>query len=287
MVEPEIRLAALRSELIGTERTDPQAGRSILLRIEEAAILSEVRLEAGHSPTFFGHPLVEALKQGYRLTRRGAFEFTNGAAAQDTSRRLDHILDKFPLDRDQTAIMDAFAGTGQVAYALLQTSPLVATEADPFTYGCLVHNLGLSQSASAGMNPKLGIFNYDSTEFIDKVQPGKLAAIYLDPPWNGRFHSNSGQTFKLEHTTPSADRLVLLALSKSPVAALKLPITADLVQIDEFCKTEDLHALIDMQIAYPKHPRFNQLTAYFTNVGIEQPNVGSRIAYSDRILNAA
>ncbi len=256
----ELDLLRLRQKLVGNELADHNSGRETLLTITDAERFQHAVMFSDNY-LFWGKPLKLAIRDGYQVTVRGIFECTEQKAAIDTASDLKDMLSR-ETRLPKLRVLDAFAGTGQNSWAFAQEGfEVLAFENQPVSCACFVNNLDIS-----GLSASIEVVYDDVVTFLKSKQAKEagLSAIYLDPPWNGKYKYDLDKPFYFSYTEPPMDQLVIDSLDIVPIVILKAPQNIHLDSIKSFAQSLGLGAKIVFQDMHQSQPGLNQATIYFT-----------------------
>src|SRR5437773_10925877 len=181
-----------------------ETGRDVVLSGEHAdAVLGYCRAMGarvgapGYLRYLFGLPVNDALLSGYQITRRARRGTTPHAGAQEIARAALELLPEPPGGRGRAgeapAVLDLFAGVGQMAYSYAKAGCRVqAVDNDPTTVAVATHNMAL-----AGLSASVGYRVADGPATLAAaVAAGQeFSIVHLDPPWRGTYKYDLAQPF--------------------------------------------------------------------------------------------
>ena len=213
---------------------------------------------------FFGMPLSKAIASGYQITARGYFDATESPIAIHTAKMLRRLSCAEP-GHQELHLLDLFAGTGQTAWAFLQEGFHVeSAELDPIRTLVAYQNLNRSGLA------KRWTLNHEDAVSVLKTRIAaemRFDAVYLDPPWAGRYDYDLHREFRLEDMAPSGMELLEMALRLSDVVGIKCPQTISLAQVELLCRELQLWGKLEYQEVAGFPRELNQATIYFVKRG--------------------
>jgi 16S rRNA G966 N2-methylase RsmD len=245
-----------------------EAGRDVILSGDHAdAVLAYchamgVKFGApGYLRYFFGWPVDEALRSGYRMTQRALRETTPQACAEEIART---ALELAGLDDGRAAdpkVLDLFAGVGQMTYSYAKAGcHVLSVENDRTTVEVAVHNMALAGLAA--------VVDYRLADgpatLASAVATGqRFSIVHLDPPWRGTYQYDLARPFPLEGLAVDVAELVALGLESARVVVLSLPHNAALAQIGELATRLGCQALVQYLYVSDFPASFGQAPAYF------------------------
>lgn len=248
-----------------------EAGRDVVLSGEHAdAVLGYCRAmgERFGAPDYlrylFGLPVNEALLSGYQITQRALRETTPHACAQEIARTaLELLPDPGRSDRagETPAVLDLFAGVGQMAYSYAKAGCHVqAVDNDPTTVAVATHNMAL-----AGLTASVGYRLADGPATLAAAAEAgqEFSVVHLDPPWRGTYKYDLAQPFTLDALAVGIPELVRLGLEHAHLVVLNLPHNALPAQIGELAARAGCQALIQHLYISGFPASFSQAPAYF------------------------
>lgn len=209
-----------RKNILSENNSDEINSRHIFMSPEQ---VDEFNLRLGGNGfyrIFFGQPLKVALNNGYKVSIKGYFESTDSPVMEYTAAKVKDILLSQINHKDPLTVVDLFAGAGQAAYAFKKSGFFVSiVELDSITYKYSCENL-----SRAGMD--VTSYHRDACEFISKSKENNnnFSAVFLDPPWNGRYQYDLSKPFYFSHTEPDAERLIRDSESLAPIVVFKAPL---------------------------------------------------------------
>lgn len=250
-LETGVQSKRFRQGLIKQERGLTN-DRHILLTAEDAIRFQEGFAGAGFVKYFFGLPMPDAIRSGYKISRKGFFEATHSQSMEATAKTLKKILTEIgsdPIDR----VVDLFAGTGISAWAFAKEGFRVeAIEKDEFTAKYAEKNL-----LKAGVKNSVDLYYTDAIKFIKDAKKKRrhFRAISLDPPWNGMYDYDLNKPFFLGYTEPRLEKLARSINNITDVILFRIPQNIDLQQVYRLGKKLGREVIVqfqDMQGSYPK-----------------------------------
>lgn len=256
-MEAKQKAAISRQMLLGDEANNPDAGKDILLTEEEAILLGQVKGGPGFQRIMFGMKVGDAIRSGYRITRKGYFESTGTAAADNTSQVLKELLD----DNDELPLLEPFGGIGSNTWSFASHGLRVAVvEKHQFTYDCLVNNI-----TQAGLTEKVITLPGDGDFFMKSqiLSGSRFSGVYLDPPWNGSYKYDLSKPFRFENMDPNADLLIRAAIEIAPVVSLKVPQNIDTDEVRFLGENLGCGTMVHYQNVEGRIREFTQATVYF------------------------
>jgi 16S rRNA G966 N2-methylase RsmD len=194
-----------------------QTGRGVILSGDHAdAVLAYCRAMGskfgapGYLRYFFGLPVNEALRSGYRMTQRALRETTPHACAEEIVRTAHELLSGLDGGGEEDgSVLDIFAGVGQMAYSYAKAGCHVqAVDNDGATVDVAKHNMALAGLAAA-VEYRLGDGPATLAAAIDTDQ--SCSVVHLDPPWRGTYQYDLTRPFMLEGLAVDVHELVRLA----------------------------------------------------------------------------
>jgi 16S rRNA G966 N2-methylase RsmD len=248
-----------------------EAGRDVVLSGEHAdAVLGYCRAMGdrfgapGYLRYLFGLPVNEALLSGYRITQRALRETTPHACAQEIARTALELLPepgRSGRAGETPAVLDLFAGVGQMAYSYAKAGCHVqAVDNDPTTVAVATHNMAL-----AGLTASVGYRLADGPATLAAAAEAgqEFSVVHLDPPWRGTYKYDLAQPFTLDALAADIPELVRLGLGHAPLVVLNLPHNALPAQIGELAARAGCQALIQHLYISGFPASFSQAPAYF------------------------
>lgn len=248
-----------------------EAGRDVVLSGEHAdAVLGYCRAMGDRfgAPDYlrylFGLPVNEALLSGYQITQRALRETTPHACAQEIARTaLELLPDPGRSGRagGTPAVLDLFAGVGQMAYSYAKAGCQVqAVDNDPTTVAVAMHNMAL-----AGLTASVGYRLADGPATLAAAAEAgqEFSVVHLDPPWRGTYKYDLAQPFTLGALAVDIPELVRLGLEQAHLVVLNLPHNALPAQIGELAARARCQALIQHLYISGFPASFSQAPAYF------------------------
>jgi len=267
-----------------------EAGRDVVLSGEHAdAVLGYCRAMGDRfgAPDYlrylFGLPVNEALLSGYRITQRALRETTPHACAQEIARTaLELLPDPGRSGRagEAPAVLDLFAGVGQMAYSYAKAGCRVqAVDNDPTTVAVATHNMAL-----AGLTASVGYRLADGPATLAAAAGAgqEFSVVHLDPPWRGTYKYDLAQPFTLDALAVDIPELVRLGLGHAHLVVLNLPHNALPAQIGELAARAGCQALIQHLYISGFPASFSQAPAYFFGRSAAGPAAAS---YQERRQN--
>jgi 16S rRNA G966 N2-methylase RsmD len=248
-----------------------ETGRDVVLSGEHAdAVLGYCQAMGARfgAPSYlrylFGLPVNEALLSGYRITQRALRETTPHACAQEIARTaLELLPDPGRGGRagEAPAVLDLFAGVGQMAYSYAKAGCRVqAVDNDPTTVAVATHNMAL-----AGLTASVGYRLADGPATLAAAAEAgqEFSVVHLDPPWRGTYKYDLAQPFTLDALAVDIPELVRLGLEHAHLVVLNLPHNALPSQIGELAARARCQALIQHLYISDFPASFSQAPAYF------------------------
>jgi len=251
--------ATLRDSILGDESQDEDNGRNILLTEEEAIHFGELKGGPDFQRIFFGMKASDAIKQGYQITKKGYFESPGSIPALHTAKFLKELFESLGR-QEPIRLLDVFGGIGHSAWAFLRYNFSVHSyERNPFTYSCLINNLDV-----AGLigNSVIQLSNGVATMNELASLGNKFDAVYLDPPWNGKYKYDHSIPFKLTDTTPPLSLLFRDALKTADIVIAKVPQNIDLQELLGESTIGKFRVLVQYQNVEGRRPEFCQASVY-------------------------
>lgn len=256
-MEAKQKAAISRQMLLGDEASNPDVGKDILLTEEEAILLGQVKGGSGFQRIMFGKKVGDAIRDGYKVTRKGYFESTGTAAADNTSNSLRKLI----ADNSDQTLLEPFGGIGSNTWSFaINGLNVVVVERHPFTYECLINNL-----AKAGIENQVIALPGDGDYFMknQKLVGKRFSAVYLDPPWNGSYKYDLSKSFRFEDMDPNADYLIRAAIMVSDIVSLKVPQNIDTEEVKSIGGNLGCGTLVHYQNVEGRIREFTQATIYF------------------------
>jgi len=248
-----------------------EAGRGVVLSGEHAdAVLGYCREMGarfgapGYLRYLFGLPVNEALLTGYQITQRALRETTPHACAQEIARTALELLPgpgRSGRAGETPAVLDLFAGVGQMAYSYAKAGCHVqAVDNDPTTVAVATHNMAL-----AGLTASVGYRLADGPATLAAAAGAgqEFSVVHLDPPWRGTYKYDLAQPFTLDALAVDIPELVRLGLEHAHLVVLNLPHNALPAQIGELAARAGCQALIQHLYISGFPASFSQAPAYF------------------------
>lgn len=226
--------------------------RHVLLTTEDAIRFQEGFAGAGFVKYFFGLPMPDAIRNGYKISRKGFFEATHSQSMTDAARTLKKILTEIGSDPVER-VVDLFAGTGISAWAFANEGLRVeAIEKDEYTARYAEENL-----SRAGVRNTVDLYHTDAVKFIKDAKKKKrhFAAISLDPPWNGMYDYDLNKPFFIGYTEPRLEKLAKSINNLTDVILFRIPQNVSLEQVYRLGKELGREVIVhfqDMEGNYPK-----------------------------------
>ncbi len=266
-----------------------EAGRNVVLSGEHAdAVLGYCHAMGARfgAPAYlrylFGLPVNEALLSGYQITQRALRETTPHACEQEIARTALEILPDPGPDSGRAgevpAVLDLFAGVGQMAYSYAKAGFRVqAIDNDPTTVAVATHNMAL-----AGLTASVGYRLADGPATLAAAAEAgqEFSVVHLDPPWRGTYKYDLAQPFTLDALAVDIPELVRLGLEHAPLVVLNLPHNALPSQIGELAAQARCQALIEHLYISDFPASFSQAPAYFFGQSAASPAPAA--AYQER-----
>jgi hypothetical protein len=218
---------------------------------------------------FFGMPVSRAVGSGFQITARGYFDATESPLAVHTAKRLRRLCESGPGRRPGAPrLLDLFAGTGQQTWAFVRSGFQVqSTELDPIRALVAQHNVRVS-----GLGGRTSLTSTNGATLLRRLVGARerFDAVYLDPPWAGRYDYDLNRPFRLEYMEPSGLDLLEQAFHLSDVVALKCPQNTSAEQLREVCLDLGVLGRFELQNLVHLPPELNQATVYFVKRQVDR-----------------
>jgi 16S rRNA G966 N2-methylase RsmD len=217
----------------------------------------------GYLRYLFGLPIDEALRSGYRITQRALRETTPHACAEEIARTVLELLPGLDGGREDEdpAVLDIFAGVGQMAYSYAKAGGRVQAVDNNRT----TVDLAVSDMALAGLSRAVEYHLADGPATLAAaVSAGRrFSVVHLDPPWRGTYQYDLTRPFLLDDLAVNVEELVRLGLDGARIVVLGLPHNAQPSQIGALAGRVGCHAVIQYQRVADYPASFGQAPAYF------------------------
>lgn len=252
-----------RKAILGNNEAQDLSTRHKLLNAEQAIVYQRQLGGADYHQIYFGFPLEDAIRRGYKISMKGFFEMAPAHQLLDTAQTTRRLLLDVLNYQGLWNAADLFTGSGQAAWAYARRKfSATAVELDEFTHQYAKDNLAL-----AGVGDRVNSIHGDALDFLAKAREKSHAAVFLDPPWHGRYQYDLTKPFSLSDTEPDTRELVQKSLRVAPLVAVKVPQNISQGQVRLLGEQLNCNTYIRFQDTPSYDPKFNLATIYFIEGG--------------------